>query len=297
MPVVLRCPVRTCGEPLKRSGTPWTCTRHHSFDQHAAGYLNLLQPQDRRSANPGDSREAALARRRLADLGYAGEVHSALRHAIGSSSKGTPSALLDVGCGEGAFLRALGELPLLERHGLDLSAPSLALAAKATPEILFVAANADRLLPYRDRSFDLVTSIDARVNSAEFGRILTPNGLFLVAVPGPDDLIELRERIQGARLERTRTTRIVEELADAWSLADQTTVRASRTFDAPALRDLLRATYRGFRQRERTAAESLSPMTVTVSHEVLAFHPNPSQSPRPAGRPLRTRLRSADGNS
>lgn len=46
-----------------------------------------------------------------------------------------------------------------------------------------------------------------------------------------------------------------------------------RTFDPPGLRDLLTATYRGFRKSERAAVESLGAMTVTLSHEVLAFEP------------------------
>jgi 23S rRNA (guanine745-N1)-methyltransferase len=190
---------------------------------------------------------------------------------IGSRShRGT---LLDVGCGEGGFLRHVASVPGLERHGVDISAPSIELAAKASPDVLFVVANADRFLPYADQAFDLVTSIDSRVNAGEFERLLSPGGLILVAVPGPDDLIELRERVQGGKVEKPRALRVVEELGKSLRLADRTTVRDSRTFDPPVLRDLLTVTYRGFRQSERAAVESLDAMTVTLSHEVLAFEP------------------------
>ena len=271
MTAVLRCPVRGCGERLNRGGARWTCARKHSFDPHRSGFLNLLQPQDSRSREPGDSREAALSRRRLAGLGHAAALYQALGDVIRSRPGGPRASLLDVGCGEGAFLRSLGGIPDLERHGLDISAPSIGLAAKAASGVVFVVANADRVIPYADRSFDFVTSIDARANASEFERVLVPSGLVLVAVPGPDDLMELRERIQGAQVLKSRTTRVDQELGKLFTLVDRTTVRESRTFEAGDLRDLLTTTYRGFRRSERQAVDSLTTMSVTLSHEVLAF--------------------------
>ena len=198
-------------------------------------------------------------------------MYRAFAHGVGSRSQGRPAALLDVGCGEGAFLRHIAGAPDLERHGVDISAPSLEMAAKASPDVLFVVANADRFLPYADQSFDFVTSIDARVNAGEFERVLRKNGLILVAVPAPDDLTELREHVQGGKVEKSRAVRIEEELGKSLRLADRTTIRDQRTFEPVVLRDLLTATYRGFRQSERAAVESLGAMTVTLSHEVLAF--------------------------
>jgi 23S rRNA (guanine745-N1)-methyltransferase len=270
MKVALKCPVRGCGEALVREGARWACSRGHSFDKHRSGYLNLLQPQDRRSAKPGDSKEAALARRRLASLGHADSLYRAFAHAVRSRPDALVS-LLDVGCGEGALLRFLAPARGLELHGLDISAPSIELAAKAHPEALFTVANADRGLPYADRSFDFITSIDSRLHVQEFARLLAHDGLVLVAVPAPDDLAELREQIQGAAMEKSRATRVEEEMAPLFSVAERTVVREIRTFDRGGLRDLLTATYRGFRKNERAAAESLSTMAVTLSHELLAF--------------------------
>jgi 23S rRNA (guanine745-N1)-methyltransferase len=269
--VVLRCAVRGCAESLTQEGTRWACAKGHSFDQHRTGSLNLLQPQDRRSKHPGDSREAAQARRRLAGIGHADAVYRAFSHVIGSRSEGKRATLLDVGCGEGSFLRHVAGIAGLERHGVDISAPSIELAAKASPDVLFVVANADRFLPYADQAFDFVTSIDARVNASEFERVLKKDGLVLVAVPASDDLIELRERVQGGKVEKSRAARIEEELGKSLRLADRTTVRDSRTFEPSVLRDLLTVTYRGFRQSERAAVESLAAMKITLSHEVLAF--------------------------
>ena len=198
-------------------------------------------------------------------------MYRAFGHAIASRSQGRPATLLDVGCGEGAFLRHAAGISGLERHGVDISAASIEMAAKASPGVLFVVANADRFLPYADRSFGAVTSIDSRVNVSEFERVLRKDGLILIAVPAPDDLIELRERVQGGKVEKSRAERIEEELGGPLRLVDRTTIRDSRTFEAPVLRDLLTATYRGFRRSERAAVESLGKMNVTLSHDVLAF--------------------------
>lgn len=282
MRVDLLCTVRGCGEPLRGEGARWICSRDHSFDQHRSGFLNLLQPQDRRSKHPGDSREAAQARRRLADIGHADAVHGAFKHAIGSRSQ-EPTSLLDVGCGEGAFVRYIGPIPGLERHGVDISAPSIELAAKASPDVLFIVANADRFLPYADASFDFVTSIDARVNASEFDRVLTKTGLVLVAVPALDDLAELREHVLGGTVEKSRAPRIEDELGKSFTLVDRTTIRDRRTFEPDALRDLLTATYRGFRQSEQATVATLSAMNVTLSHEVLAFR-RPPPSLRAGGK-------------
>lgn len=271
MRVVLRCPVRGCGQSLNRGDSTWACPRGHAFDRHRYGFLNLLQPQDRRSKNPGDSREAAQARRRLATRGHTDPAQQALAQVVRRRWSQGPASLLDVGCGEGGFLRALASLPDLERHGVDISPPSIQLAAKASPEVLFVLANADRALPYAGDSFDIVTSIDSRVNAPEFERVLTKQGLVLMAVPGPDDLIELRERIQGAKVEKWRGARVGEALAPRFTLADRMAVREIRKLEPSDLRDLLIATYRGFRQSERAAVEGLTLMSVTMSHDIMVF--------------------------
>ena len=64
---MLLCTVRTCHQPLVREERRVICARGHSFDVARSGYINLLQPQDRRSKQPGDTADAVAARRRLHD--------------------------------------------------------------------------------------------------------------------------------------------------------------------------------------------------------------------------------------
>src|SRR5258705_226475 len=104
----------------------------HSYDRARSGYRNLLQPQDRRSASPGDSAPIAAARRRLFERGIAAPLVEALRARLARRDARGP--LLYVGCGEGSILAALarrlgGERLDVEAHGVDLSSAAIRLAA------------------------------------------------------------------------------------------------------------------------------------------------------------------------
>src|SRR5262249_5089877 len=81
------------------------------------------------------------------------------------------------------------------------------------PGVTWVVANADRFLPYEPGSFDLVLSLDARLNAGEIRRVLATTGRLLVAVPAPDDLVELRAAVLGEGVLRDRLARAAELLA------------------------------------------------------------------------------------
>ena len=66
---MLLCPVRDCRMALVREERRLICPRGYSFDVARSGYINLLQPQDRRSKQPGDTAAAVAGRRRLHDRG------------------------------------------------------------------------------------------------------------------------------------------------------------------------------------------------------------------------------------
>lgn len=274
MRVRLQCPVRGCGEPLTLGDRAAACRRGHTFDRAKSGYWNLLQPQDRRSAHPGDTKEAALARRRLFQAGHLDPLVDALREVIASLGLPNDPAVLDIGCGEGSLLDALTrEFPGREAHGTDISAPALDLAARAFPDATWVVANADRTLPYQDNSCDLLLTLTARVNPPEARRLLAPGGALLVAVPGSDDLIELREAVLGRGDLRDRLDRTLALLGGDFEPADRTTLRYRADLDAPALADLLASSYRGARQSQRPRAEALEGLTVTMSRDVAVLRP------------------------
>ena len=116
--------------------------------------------------------------------------------------------VLDAGCGDGFYLGTLARQTGFDAHGVDISTPAVDAAARRYPQgCEWIVANADRFVPYADRSFSIVLSITARMNAGEFRRVLRDDGRLLVALPAPDDLIELR----GAG--RDRVARTVETFA------------------------------------------------------------------------------------
>ena len=253
---MLLCTVRNCHLPLAREESRLVCPRGHSFDVARSGYINLLQPQDRRSKQPGDTAKAVAARRRLHDRG----VTQPLLRAIADIAAAAPEDIvLDAGCGDGYYLGTLAHQTGLDAHGVDISIPAVEAAARRYPECEWIVANADRFVPYADDSFSLVLSITARMNSGEFRRVLHDGGRLLVALPAPDDLIELRG------VGRDRAARTADTFAPNFKLVEQRRVTTVADLDAAAVEDVLLSIYRPMRSKPAGA------MSVTFSLDLLLF--------------------------
>jgi 23S rRNA (guanine745-N1)-methyltransferase len=253
---MLLCSVRGCHLPLTREERRVFCPRGHSFDVARSGYVNLLQPQERRSKLPGDSAAALQARRRLHDRG----VTAPLLEAIADLVAADPGDIvLDAGCGDGFYLGTLAGRIGFAAHGVDISTASIDAAARRYPACEWIVANADRFLPYADNSFSIVLSITARLNSAEFRRVLRPGGRLLIALPAPDDLIELRG------VGRDRVPRTVNDFTPDFKLIATRRATTTADLDAGAASDVLLSIYRPHRPQPPQA------MRVTFSLDLLLF--------------------------
>ncbi len=257
MPPLL-CTVRTCHEPLAREERRLVCPRGHSFDIARSGYVNLLQPQERRSKQPGDTEEAVAARRRLHDRGVTLPLFEAIAEMAAVSGD---DVVLDAGCGDGFYVGSLARKRGCAAHGIDISIPAIDAAARRYPECEWIVGNADRFIPYADASFSRVLSITARMNSPEFRRVLRDDGRLLVAIPAPDDLVELR----GAG--RDRAARTVETFANGFALLDRSRASTVSDLDREAVYDVLLSIYRP------RAFGKVEDMRVTFSLDLLLFAP------------------------
>lgn len=262
--------MRGCRLPLAREQRRLVCPRAHSFDVARLGYVNLLQPQDRRSPRPGDSAAAVAARRRFLARGF----EDALTRELGDLLTLTPGdALLDVGCGEGHHLAALTARFGCAGHGVDLSVPAIEAAARSHRRLHLVVANADRLLPYGDGAFRVAVSITGRRNAPELHRVLRDDGRLLLVVPGPDDLVELREAILGRGLLRDRTEAAVGAFGPRFVLERHARLRHVAQLDPQALADVMTGSYRSGRPGRRDRLAALGPLAVTLSRDALLFRP------------------------
>src|SRR5689334_6866581 len=124
---VLICPVRDCRLPLERCDRRALCPRGHSFDIARSGYINLLQPQDRRSRQPGDTAAAVAGRRRLHDLGATRPLLEAVAEMV---SPAAADRVLDAGCGNGDLLGTLAASAGFAAHGIDISVAAVDAAAR-----------------------------------------------------------------------------------------------------------------------------------------------------------------------
>ena len=246
------------------------CARQHAYDIARSGYINLLQPQDRRSLTAGDSLDAIEARARLLSGGVGQTILGAV---VARAAPLVPAGgvVVDLGSGSGDVLGELTKRTDAVAIGVDLSTAASEHAARRYPEITWVVANADRRLPVLDGTVDLILSMHGRRHPAECARVMTESAHLLVAVPAADDLIELRTAVQGQRVERERSHLLIAAHEEHFEVIDQFDVRERRDVDRQQIRDLLRGTYRGARHHAAAASESLDSVDVTLASTVVLF--------------------------
>ena len=208
---------------------------------------------------PGDTAGSVAARRRLHDRGVTGPLLQGITSILRPS---TTDVVLDAGCGDGFYLGSLAKQFGFDAHGVDISIPAIDAAARRFPKCEWIVANADRQIPYADQSFSIIMSITARMNSEEFQRVLRKDGRLLVAIPAPEDLIELRG------VGRDRAARTIETFANGFDLVEQRRVTTTAELDSAALEDVLLSIYRPMRSEPLEAA-----MKVTFSLDLLLFQP------------------------
>lgn len=184
----LVCPI--CGELLDKEERSFRCLKNHSFDIARQGYVNLLPVQNKRSLNPGDTREQVLARRRFLEAGF----YAPISHALNELAKDCRGPVLDAGCGEGYYSARLAKSMGAELVGLDISKEAVRCAAASYKDALWLCASAARL-PVQDGSVGLITSLFAMTDSAEFHRALIPGGHFIRVLAAPDHLLGLKSVI------------------------------------------------------------------------------------------------------
>ena len=302
----LACTVRNCAAKLRfdfsgapedeasnsNSATGLVCEVGHRFDRSKFGFYTLLQPQDKRAKLPGDSPEAVAARGRWLSSGHMDGLPQALKPWIdtarGNAARESNSiiesandprkcSILELGCGEGSLSRQLFYSDNVQHGdidycGVDLSMHALRRAAKQWPEALWIRANADRRLPALDDSLDVAVSLFGRRPMSEITRVLRTDGVFIVAVPGPDDLIELRSAVQSEGQRRDRCEKIVAAASAAGlSLAARSRWEHHASLTPEQLVDAAAMTYRSERHSRTEALRQMQTTNITLEADLLLF--------------------------
>lgn len=188
------CPV--CQAPLKLSGAQWQCENKHCYDRAKAGYVNLLLANQKRSPEPGDSKEMITARRAFLEQDHYLPLVSALADLIRQHHGKPTLALYDTGCGEGYYLGNIVSLLsqpelAISAAGSDISKAAIEKAAKKYPQLHFaIASNFN--LPVPNDSQDMVLQVFAPGSAEEIHRILAVGGLWLHVSPAEEHLAQLK---------------------------------------------------------------------------------------------------------
>lgn len=198
----LQCPV--CQESLDRAkdGMTFRCPANHSFDLAKEGYINLLMSYDKKSENPGDSKEMVTARTAFLSKGYYQGVSDAINQTIlnALSNQGDLSPnLLDLGCGEGYYLERLmsflsGVQYSPNFFGLDISKMAIKVAGKRNKQATWLVGNS-YFAPFHGDSLGLILSVFSPIELAECARILKNEGYLIRVFPQIGHLMEIKEII------------------------------------------------------------------------------------------------------
>ena len=270
MPVIpfqhFACPLD--GKPLRRHGAIWRCAGGHSFDVAGSGHINLLPVQNKRSRDPGDSKEMVAARRRFLETG----AYAPIAEAVSRAALARPTAtfaLLDAGCGEGYYLKqiaaAAGGEQTLALVGLDISKWAAIAAAKDDRERRFgwlVGSNAN--LPILPKTLDGVLCMFGFPVYGEFARVLRRGGELLQVDAGSEHLRELREVIYPTLKPERPAAR---QAPPGFAHLGTDTLRFQIHVDGAApIADLLAMTPHLYRigAEGRARAEALDALTLTV---------------------------------
>ena len=264
----LACPL--CHLPLERAGGPWRCPTGHSFDTAREGHVHLLPVQHKRSRDPGDSKEMVAARGRFLAAGHYQPLADAVCASLlqdATHAADLPLSVLDAGCGEGFYLRALAAatprpLALL---GLDISKWAVLAAAKRQREATWVVgSNAN--LPAQAGTLDRVLCLFGFPVYPQFHRALAPGGVLLQVDPGPGHLLQLRELIY-PQLKPERDT--PPAVPDGFVLLREEPVRFDFTLATPQqIADLLLMTPHLFRASAEGKARVAALQTLDLSVDV-----------------------------
>ena len=270
----LACPLD--GAPLLRHGMSWRCPNSHSFDISSQGYTHLLPVQKKRSRDPGDSKEMVAARRRFLNAGFYQPIAAAAsRVALAELPTGITASCLDVGCGEGYYLRQLAAAATNEGRnlaiiGLDISKWAVLAAAKQDKRPNWVVgSNAN--LPVLPATLDRVLCLFGFPVYPEFARVLKAGGELLQFDTGPDHLRELREIIYPSlKPEKTAETPTPEGFT---RLGSETLRYAFELDSREQIADLLTMTPHLYRASAegRAKAAALTALALTVDVKLARF--------------------------
>ena len=189
---LLRCPL--CGGAFSKTDNSLVCEKRHTYDIARQGYVNFVPGQKEMFYK----KELFEHRAKVFEAGVYAPVVGRLTEAIDCYAPGERPVLLDAGCGEGYYAKAVCPGRSMTRIGFDLSRDAVRLAARGQKTAAFFVADLKRI-PMQDQTVDVLLDVFTPANYAEFGRVLKKDGVVMKLAPRSGYLRELRA-LAGAQL-------------------------------------------------------------------------------------------------
>ena len=215
------CPI--CKSPLVKNEKSYVCPNRHTFDVAREGYVNLLPSGKANSAIPGDGKEMVASRTRLLESGAYADFAAALSDIVRDYGVKSP-VILDAGCGQGYYDRAVKDKNECELYGIDISKFAVKYASSHNKDMSYAVAGVYDM-PILDGSVDVLMSVFSPIAQDEFCRVVKSGGIAVIAVPGPRHLFGLKEILY----ERPYENEVVSTEYDGFCFTDRIAVTSSLT--------------------------------------------------------------------
>ena len=266
----LCCPIDAAS--LVMNELSLVCEHGHRFDMARQGYVNLLGPKDKRSKDPGDSKEMVSARAAFLNADFYQPLADAcldITLDYCSTVVDGRITLVDAGCGDGYYLKHIQENltndlgSRISFVGFDISKWAVQQCARRCDGTWFVGSN--RHIPMANGSVDLLFDIFGFPNYPSFRRILAPQGRLVRVTPGDPHLIQLREIIYpNIKPRRDRTL-----YPETFKVVSKKHITYEMSLGTEELKNLLLMTPHMFRTTPERRQQALSHDQLTLTVDVI----------------------------
>ena len=261
---LFRCPL--CHGRITAGDTSLRCESGHDFALSRKGYVDFCP-----AAKTGAYDDALFdSRSRFIAGGFYAELIESMKALLDRYAPAGP--ILDAGCGEGSFLKAILPDPSSRTAiGLDLSRPGVRRAARGGGW-LWAVGDLSRL-PLENGTVAAILNVLSPANYPEFSRVLRPCGAVLKAVPGERYLAEVRALAKG-RLRRDgySNERVVQLFAERFEILETREICSTFPLTQSQATDLIAMTplTQGI---EKEQLDLTALISVTIHLHVLAGRP------------------------